>query len=137
MRPEDIPIVGSEWVYLCVSIGDCKALVYQPATGRLRDVTAGNRAGSNSPVDPGPLLPFSASTKIPHALRTGGSLAVDSDLRNLGCYYGTCNKDDIVIMVSDGVHDNFDPQQLGFTPQELKLDVRFLWERAVLTRLIT
>ena len=117
VRAEDMPIVGSEWVYICVNIGDCKAFVYQLAGGRLRDVTAGNRAGSNSPVDP------------------GGSLAADShDLRNLGVYYTTCSKDDILLLMSDGVHDNFDPQQLGFTPQELKLDVRHLAKRLAVCR---
>ena len=54
----------------------------------------------------------------------GGSLASDThDLRNLGAYYTYCSKDDVLVLVSDGVHDNFDPQQLGFTPQELKIDV--------------
>lgn len=107
VRAEDMPIVGSEWVYVCVNIGDCKAFVYHLPGGRLRDVTAGNRAGSNSPVDP------------------GGSLSSDShDLRNLGAYFATCSKDDVLVLMSDGVHDNFDPQQLGFTPQELQLDVR-------------
>ena len=56
----------------------------------------------------------------------GGSLASDShDLRNLGAYYTCCSKEDILVLVSDGVHDNFDPQQLGFTPQELKIDVHY------------
>lgn len=101
-----MPIVGSEWVFVCINIGDCKAFIYSPSSGKLRDVTAGNRAGSNSPVDP------------------GGSLTPDThDLRNLGAYYTTCSKEDIVVMVSDGVHDNFDPQQLGFTPKELQIDV--------------
>lgn len=38
------------------------------------------------------------------------------DLRNLRLYYATVAPGDIVIAVSDGVHDNLDPEQLGVKP---------------------
>jgi hypothetical protein len=46
------------------------------------------------------------------------------DLRNLIVYYEPCNQDDVIIMVSDGVHDNLDPQQLGKTPHDLGISLK-------------
>ena len=43
------------------------------------------------------------------------------DLRNLALSYTTCSEDDILVLCSDGVHDNLDPQSLGFEPKECGL----------------
>jgi serine/threonine protein phosphatase PrpC len=32
------------------------------------------------------------------------------DLRNITANYTICEEDDIILLVSDGVHDNLDPQ---------------------------
>ncbi len=34
------------------------------------------------------------------------------DLRNLKLYFYGCEQDDICFVCSDGIHDNFDPQQV-------------------------
>ena len=38
------------------------------------------------------------------------------DLRNLNLYYQECTAGDIVLIVSDGVHDNLDPSSLHISP---------------------
>ena len=40
------------------------------------------------------------------------------DLRNLQLFFTFLEEDDIVILVSDGVHDNLDPSSLHLTPQQ-------------------
>merc|ERR1711988_939413 len=42
----------------------------------------------------------------------GGS----ADLRNFNLYYFPVEEDDIIMLCSDGVHDNLDPQHLGKQP---------------------
>lgn len=37
----------------------------------------------------------------------------EADLRNLSVFFWPCQADDIVFAVSDGIHDNFDPEILG------------------------
>jgi len=46
----------------------------------------------------------------------------DPDLRNLTPYYAYLKEGDYLIVVSDGVHDNFDPQELGISPKHFGLD---------------
>jgi hypothetical protein len=41
------------------------------------------------------------------------------DLRNLRLYYATVAPGDIILAVSDGVHDNLDPEQLGVKPNTI------------------
>lgn len=43
------------------------------------------------------------------------------DLRNLACWMRALSEGDLVLVCSDGVHDNLDPQHLGKTPQEFGL----------------
>ena len=45
------------------------------------------------------------------------------DLRNLHCSSVSLKEGDLVMMVSDGVHDNFDPEFLGLTPGEIGLSI--------------
>jgi len=47
----------------------------------------------------------------------------DADLRNLGLYMAPCEEGSLIIVVSDGVHDNLDPEHLGLMPKDLGLDL--------------
>ena len=51
------------------------------------------------------------------------------DLRNLGAWCVSCSEDDILLLCSDGVHDNLDPQHFAISPSSLGLDVED-WEDA-------
>ena len=89
-----------------ISIGDCKAFYYSKRTGDVTDLTAGNRHSVTDATDPG--------GRIGPWIGEGAP-----DLRNLKLYFVGCNVGDIVFLATDGVHDNFDPQQLGKLPKEV------------------
>jgi len=92
------------WELVCISVGDCKLFIYRD--GAIIDVTAGNRGNLTDARDPGG--------------RIGPQLSLGRpDLRNLALTSTPCRKDDLVFVVTDGVHDNFDPQQLGMSPRVL------------------
>jgi len=42
----------------------------------------------------------------------------DPDLRNVTIYYTMCEENDLILVLSDGVHDNLDPQVLGKLPKD-------------------
>lgn len=85
--------------------GDMKVFI-RDKNGHIRDVTEGNRGGAD-PTDPGGQL--------------GGVLGNDvnlPDIRNLTAYVITLQPGDELLPMSDGVHDNLDPSELGRTPEE-------------------
>lgn len=98
-----------QWVVIHVSVGDCKLFLYSAATGKVIDMTSKNREEVEDAKDPG--------GRIGPYLGDG-----DPDLRNLA--FGACevSDGDILIAVSDGVHDNLDPPTLGMVPSELGFD---------------
>ena len=92
--------------FVCASVGDCKVFCFNASQGTFTDITFGNREISADPSDPGGRLgPF----------KEDGS----SDLRNWGIFSHLIEEDDILFCVSDGVHDNLDPEELGILPNEL------------------
>jgi len=103
------PEANTEWVFVGVSIGDCKCFKFDVSTKTCVDVTAGNRMNITDARDPGGRL--GAYT------REG-----DPDLRNLDLVFAPCAQGDILIVLSDGVHDNLDPQVLGKCPKDLGLE---------------
>jgi serine/threonine protein phosphatase PrpC len=97
-----------EWAFVCVSVGDCKAFVWNHTTQTVVDVTQGNRTPNQEITDCGGRLgPY---------LRDGLP-----DLRNLACYFWPCKEGDVILLVTDGVHDNLNPQVLGKLPSDLGL----------------
>lgn len=95
------------WGLLCASVGDCKAFIAQQRTREVIDVTTGNRNNVVDGRDPGGRLGPYVGQGWP-------------DLRNLRLYFSPCEANDIVMIMSDGVHDNLDPQTLGKLPTDLK-----------------
>lgn len=94
---------------ITLSVGDCKAFHYSPTSRQVRDITRSNRADLCDPVDPGGRI---------------GRLSLDNgdpDLRNLSLYFTPCVQGDFVFLMSDGIHDNFDPEMLGVDPAALGL----------------
>jgi hypothetical protein len=85
--------------------GDMKVFI-RDKNGHVRELTEGNRGGVD-PTDPGGQL--------------GGVLGKDIDLpdiRNLSAYVIELQPGDELLPMSDGVHDNLDPSELGLTPEE-------------------
>jgi len=104
------PIDSKEWVFVCVSVGDCKAFYYSKKKKSFVDITVGNRMNLTDARDCGGRLgPADAE-------------GINPDLRNLMSYYALLDEEDIVVVVSDGVHDNLDPQLRGLEPSEFGID---------------
>jgi hypothetical protein len=87
-----------KWALLIVSIGDVKCFVWRD--GRMLDATFGNRGNVSDATDPGGRIGPRVEKTHP-------------DLRNLKCYFQPLRENDIVVLMSDGVHDNFDPETNG------------------------
>ena len=90
---------------MIVSIGDCKAFHWRAADGVVTDITIGNRQELDV-RDPGGRIG-------PH-LRNGAP-----DVRNLKLFFQPCEEGDMIVAMSDGIHDNLDPEMLGKTPPEI------------------
>ncbi|GAM17361.1 hypothetical protein SAMD00019534_005360 [Acytostelium subglobosum LB1] len=98
----------SKWGFICASVGDCKAFHFNHATKKFVDITKGNRQSVDDCKDPGGRLgPYVANGH--------------PDLRNLCLHFLPCQENDIIILVSDGVHDNLDPQTIGVQPKDIQL----------------
>jgi len=94
------------WVWVCVSVGDCKAFHFKAASKVIYDITAGNRRNAHDAKDPGGRLgPYVGEG--------------EPDLRNVSVYFTYCEENDIILVLSDGVHDNLDPHVLGKLPADV------------------
>jgi hypothetical protein len=100
----------AQWCFTCVNIGDCKAYLWSRQTGKIREIT--DTIGRKIPpiydlADPGGRLGPYIYQGAP-------------DLRNLGLYHIGCNEGDLIILCSSAVHENFDPEVNGYTPNDLQ-----------------
>jgi len=105
-RPNEVDLNGS---HVCVfsSIGDCKIYHYNSKKGILSDLTIGLRTNVNDLRDPGGRLgPMIGDTGEP-------------DLRNLFINSFFCSEGDIILVVSDGIHDNLDPYLTEKNPNDI------------------
>eukprot|EP01090_Pellita_catalonica_P018124 TRINITY_DN5718_c0_g1_i2.p1 TRINITY_DN5718_c0_g1~~TRINITY_DN5718_c0_g1_i2.p1 ORF type:complete len:476 (-),score=68.27 TRINITY_DN5718_c0_g1_i2:65-1492(-) len=101
-----------KWLFVCASVGDCKAFHYSVHTKKFTDVTAGNRTSLTDAKDPGGFLGPSGESGSP-------------DLRNFALYMMPCRPGDLIFIVSDGIHDNLDPQHLGLSPTAVGVSGNF------------
>jgi len=113
----DEPQLNHSCIFLCVNVGDCKIFHWSAKSENITDITAGNRRNLTDAKDPGGRIGPFLAPGLP-------------DWRNLGLYFTECDIDDIIVAVSDGVHDNLDPQELGYLPKELGLNEFNSWDEA-------
>jgi len=116
---EDAKKHNASWIFICASVGDGKAFHCSALDGSVTDITVGTRPPSaiTNVNDPGGRLG-------PYVGKEGSA-----DLRNLSVFTVPCHKDDIILVLSDGVYDNFDPQQLGVSTEDVNLSAPS-WEEA-------
>ena len=107
-HPMDQPCdgTGSNWALVYGSLGDCKVFHWSSKTSQFSDITRNNRNLSLSASDCGGRLGPHMPGDLP-------------DLRNFEIGFYPCNENDMMIFVSDGVHDNLDPKSLGIEPCDL------------------
>ena len=92
-----------DWAFVGASLGDCKVYRYSRATEQVLEVTSDDQ------------------TKI--SLRdAGGHLGKECLLDNLTCYFCPLDEGDFIICLTDGVHDNLDPETLRIPPSSLGID---------------
>jgi serine/threonine protein phosphatase PrpC len=91
-------------LFIFISVGDCKAYWRKASTGKVVDLSV--RISAFDAKDPGGRIGPYNPDKMP-------------DLRNLKIDFCICEAGDIIILVSDGVSDNFDPQHNGLMPLDL------------------
>ena len=103
-----IPI--KRWVVVLASIGDCKVFHWHCSTGAVSEITEGNRHNSRDARDCGGRLGPAENGGMP-------------DTRNFSLHTAVCEESDLLFFVSDGVHDNLDPEHLGFMPHEILGDI--------------
>lgn len=94
------------WTFISTCVGDCKIFHFSQRAQTVTDVTAFNRIAISDPSDPGGRIGPYVEGSCP-------------DLRNLSLFVTECSADDILFLVSDGVHDNLDPENLGISPNLL------------------
>lgn len=92
----------NKWILLLVNVGNCKAYVWSPKDGSVRDVTSGNVSDRK---DPGG--------------RLGNYDNGKPDTRNLAVYTSDVEEGDIILLLSPGAYHNFDPELLGKSPAEV------------------
>jgi hypothetical protein len=102
-----LPIRSSLKLYHFVfaSAGDCKAYWWKRSTGKVVDLCVGSRGDLNDPKDPGGRIGPHTRAGLP-------------DLRNLQLGACVCDPGDLLILMTDGVADNLDPEFSGVTPEE-------------------
>ena len=98
---EDDLIIDSRklWIFIGISVGD--SLIYRFSASRpsVTELTCSDRTGG--------------------VRDAGGSLGgPEPDLRNLQYHFALLHEGDLIIAVSDGVHDNLDPEVLHVSPKE-------------------
>ncbi|KAH3767128.1 cyclophilin B [Pelomyxa schiedti] len=102
---EEPPSLDPKWACIALSIGDCKAFRWSTKDKQIYEISTGNRETLDATDPGGRLGPY---------LESGSP-----DLRNLSFFYTTFDKGDLLICMSDGVHDNIDPASLGIEPSAL------------------
>ena len=103
---ENESILPNQWALVFGNVGDCKIFLYSHETKKVKDITFSNRAESLDARDCGGRL---GPCKQPDG---------KPDLRNLQVACKIVHTNDIIIAVTDGFHDNLDPQLLGHSPRE-------------------
>ena len=98
--------VRAKWALVGGNLGDTKAFLYSHSTQKVVDLTKRTRAGLSS--DPGGKL--------------GNYVDGKPDLRNYNLFVRGCEENDLVLLMTDGVYDNYNPVKLGFTPEDFKLN---------------
>jgi hypothetical protein len=101
--PSHPAAVGGSHAFVAASVGDCKAFRWVHESGVVLEVAGGAGSALRDLSEPGGRLGPCGDAAVP-------------DLRNLRVFFSPLCVGDLVLLVSDGVHDNLDPVVLGLPP---------------------
>ena len=93
-----------KWCLVCVNVGDGKAFIWNRTNKSAREVT--NKLSPFDLRDPGGRLGPYIYQGAP-------------DLRDLSFSHAFCSEEEFVILCTDGVYDNFDPELSGLSPKDV------------------
>ena len=112
------------WSLLVASVGNIKAYHYSVKEGTIAEVTtrtALNDIGMSS-SDPGGRLGPCISNGGPD-LRNfhlyAHYVVLLLNTQSICRYYCQCSDEDLILVMTNGVADNFDPENLGVSPQQV------------------
>lgn len=111
------------WNFVYINLGDCKVFKYSLREDRIVDLIAERSRPSEKADDPGGRI---GSQPLP-------------DIRNLYVDSEICEDGDILFLVSDGVHDNFDPSSSPLNPRDIDESLPESWkeiEKTVLQKIV-
>ena len=101
------------WVLIGGSVGDSKVLLYSSETKKIVDLTSETKRD---------LFGQDSGGKIGSV----GGLG-KPDLRNYSVFFKGCQENDIVLLLTDGLFDNFDPIKTGKSPADFGINC-LKWE---------
>lgn len=125
------------YAFLCVNIGDCKAYHCSKYDDDKDSLISFSSSMDGSGADdqlraPWSIVDITSGNRVSDVKIAGGHLGPKAnnnekeelipDLTNFSMHLTPCNKGDIFIIVSDGVHDNLDPESLGVDPMGIGLN---------------
>ncbi|GAB1218748.1 hypothetical protein ENUP19_0003G0035 [Entamoeba nuttalli] len=92
-----------------LSVGDCKTFFIKNEQNvwTTEDLTYGSRLHAIGSNDPGGRIGIQGTNKR-------------MDIRNAMVYHKILKWNDIIMVCSDGIHDNLEPQTRGFSPNEIQ-----------------
>ncbi len=98
-----------------ISIGDCQAFLRKAATGDIECLSSFGRGNLKDAKDPGGRIGPCDNAGLP-------------DLRNMLFGKCLCGYGDMVLIMSDGVADNFDPEVQGLLPSDCGFEDAKSWK---------
>lgn len=97
--------------FIGITVGDCCAFVY--TNGQMQDASDGISRKSHADArDSGGRLGPATESPESEVLQL-------ADLSNMSLFCVPCEEGDLVLLMTDGVHDNLDPQHLGKKPRDM------------------
>jgi serine/threonine protein phosphatase PrpC len=95
-----------KWCLVNVNVGDGKVFIWNKTSKTVREISNRLAPSPSDARDPGGRLGPYIYQGAP-------------DLRDLSFSHAFCGEDDFVILCSDGVYDNFDPEMAGLQPKDV------------------
>jgi len=95
--------------FVCCSIGNCKGFVHSK-DGKVKEFTSGESSRNDTG---GRLGPYVVDPQEDDMV---------SDVRNMAVYFVPINEGDIIVLTTQGIHSNMDPEYLGKTPMDFKIE---------------
>lgn len=103
-----IPPLSPSMAFVYANVGDCKGFRFSSTSQEVIDITPDTRQNNDASDCGGRLGPFLQGRH--------------PDLRNFRLRYLPCFPGDIILIMSDGVYDNLDPEHLGLHPKRFSID---------------